>query len=81
MLRGELDAGAHPLAFGIGNLTDPAVLESAEQDDREGESRERDKRCDSAAAPLHAIESSIGICAKIERPCGFYVSYKALSSG
>src|SRR5207302_106341 len=81
MLRGELDAGAHPLALGVGYLADPTVLQSAEQDDSEGEGGERDERRDRATARLHAVESSIRICAKIEGPCGFYVSYKALSSG
>ena len=81
VLRGELDAGTHPLALGVGYLTDPTVLQSAEQDDSEGEGGERDERRDRATARLHEIESSIRICTKIERSCGFYVSYKALSSG
>jgi hypothetical protein len=80
VLRGELDAGTHPLPLSVGDLTDPTVLQSAEQDDSEGEGGERDERGDRAAAPLHAVESSIRNCAKIEHPCGFYVSYKALSS-
>jgi hypothetical protein len=79
MLPGEFDPGAHPLALGVGYFTNPAVLQSAEQDDSKGEDGEGDERRDRAAARLHAIESSIRNCAKIEHPCGFYVSYKAIA--
>ena len=81
MMRGELESRAHALPFGVGEIADPTVLHVAEDDERHGEDRQRDERCCGAAAPLHAIESSIRICAKSERPCGFYLSYKALSSG